>query len=199
MNNRRGTFILFAIFVILTGIVLLQPNVGELLTRNNAPTAEPISPFSRVYPDLAVLEIRAIQLQSPVTNESFTMARTADGSWTSPDLDAALDQEQASNIAQTLVLLPYTYTTPLPENGNLEQFGFRPYGAFLILASLNDGSEHAIAIGDPLQSGPEFYACVDDSCSGDSPEVYIVQRAPIDYLVNFMQNPPLAGETTATP
>ncbi len=199
MNNRRSTFILFAIFVFLTGIVLLQPDVGKIFTRNNTPTAEPTSPFTRVYPDLAVLEIRAIQLQSPITSESFTMGRAADGSWIAPDLDAPLDQEQASNIARTIVLLPYTYTTPLPEDGNLEQFGFRPYGAFLILVSLNDGSEHAVAIGDPLQAGPEFYACVDDSCADDTPEIYIVQRGPVDYLVDFMQTPPLAGEATAAP
>ncbi|MDX1995720.1 MAG: hypothetical protein SF029_25275 [bacterium] len=193
MNNRRGILILLVIFFVLGVLVALQPRFDRLLNPAPTPAPERTSGFQLVFEeaDFNVTDIQAIRLQSPVTDESLTLARSADGTWTATNLEGTFNQEAAANIATTIFILPYIYTLPVPEGETLEAFGFANGGDFQVLVLLRDGTEHTIAIGNPLPSSPEFYACVDDFCTSEPPTLHIVQRSPIDYLVGLMQAPPL--------
>lgn len=80
--KRRGVFGLLLLFVALAGIAVfqmqptVQPTIGELQATATM-LGTPI--FTRVYPDMAVLDIQAIRLRSPISNQEFVISRGADG------------------------------------------------------------------------------------------------------------------------
>lgn len=190
-RNERGLLFLFLVFVVLGVIVLFQDDLSRvLIPPAPVPTTETI--FKRVFPDLAVMDIQAVQIADQETNASLTIARGDNGEWVAPGLDGTLDQEAATNIARTFALLPYVYTVPAPDNADLSDFGLDPANVrlyFLIL--MRDGREYTVAVGDPLATAPEFYACVDDLCTRDPGEIHILQRGPVNYLAVMLADPPV--------
>ena len=184
--KRNGTVIaLGAIFFILLGVFFLQERALQEDMRS--PTAQPTAILSRIFPEMAVINIDAIRLQDPINDEYMTIARDANDVWVFADgRDEALDQEAATLIARTMVLLPYRDSFTIEDDDNLEQYGFRPTGDFIILILMNDGTEHSVAIGEPTLSSPTFYGVVDDRN-----EVYLIERPAIDFLVNNFIDPPI--------
>lgn len=190
-RSQRDLFLFVVIFAVLAAIVFLQEDLTALLNPP-APTAAVEGAFLRVFPDLAALNIQAIQLGDTVTGATFTLARGEDDQWTAPGLEGTLDQQAASVIARTFALMPYIYTVPLPTPADLVDFGLdaettRIY--FIVL--MRDGTEHTITIGDPLPTSPELYACVDSYCDTDNGQIHVIQRSPVDYLVSQLAAPPI--------
>lgn len=181
MTSRRGLIALVLIFGGLTLVLLLQ---GEGNSRQPAPTS--ISDFARIFPELTVLDLAAIRVEDPINGDVFTIARDAGGTWIVPGSAAPLYPDAGTGIARITALLPYQRTLPIPEDGNLRQFGFRSQGNFSIQIILANGIQHFVLIGDALQTGPYFYALVDERS-----EIYIVQRAPIDFLASLLDAPPI--------
>lgn len=177
MKNRRGLAILLAIFAALALLVTLRRD-----DTSGLPATPPATGFFlRVFPDMGVLAIQSIRIEDPIRGDALTLTREPDGSWTALEVEWPFDQATATNIARTIVLLPYSRTIAPPADGNLAQYGFRPGAQLSILIVLINGDEHFVAIGDPVQSGPDFYAVVDDRA-----EIYLIQRSPIDYLAEFL-------------
>jgi len=189
-NDRRTLVILGIVFLALFGAFIYQ--TGQLAEESSTVDQEagiPTEPFlQRVYPTLQAATVQAVQLRDPASDEAFTMARNEAGAWVVPNMDGAarsINQSEASIITGTLALLPYRRTIAIDEDTDLAQFGFRPDGDFYVQFVTDDGTEHAIAVGGPGLNTPTFYAFIDER-----PEIYVLDRAAIDYLASQFLNPP---------
>jgi hypothetical protein len=185
MRGRVTLIVLGAIFIVLVALTLLQS--GQPPARQR-PTPRPLY---LVYDDLPVLDMLAIRLRVPDGDAGLTLTRADDGTWTRPD-GGWIDADTATAIARTIALLPYLRTIE-PESDDLSAFGFLPRGIFSIEVVLVDGSARAIEIGDLARSNDGYFAVVDDR-----PEIYLLQRAAVDFLIQQYQrrdDPP----PTATP
>lgn len=85
--------------------------------------------------------------------------------------------------------MPYRRAIEIADDTDLEQYGFRPKGDFYIQFTTIDGEQHVIAIGEPTFDSPTFYTLVDDRLF-----IYVVESAPVNYLVQQFLNPPVSGE-----
>jgi hypothetical protein len=175
--NRRTIFILGGIFAALLIVTLVQSNL------NNQSVGEDVD-LLRIFPEMAVLDIQAVQLRTPDGLHSFLISRADDGTWTAPNLVGTLNTDAATTIAQTVVLLSYQRTIAEPEN--LTEIGFNPYGIFFIQVLMLNGEEHGIAIGGLTPTQDTYYALVNER-----PDVYLVRREQIDYLMNYLLTPPV--------
>lgn len=186
MNNRRTLGFLLVTFVALGILLIFQGSGGD---QDDAPPA-PTGVFdARLFPELTVLEIVAIQLFDPARERSFTIARREGGLWEAVGVEGQLEPDAGTLIARTIVLLSYTNTFDPPADGNMQQFGLQPTASLFVQILLNNGQEHIVAIGNPLQDAPEFYALVNDR-----PEIYTVFRQPFDYLATVLTNPPVIDQ-----
>lgn len=139
-----------------------------------------------VFPEVTVLDLLTINLRDPNYALTFTLSRAADGTWTS-DRPGTLDAEVATQIAQTVVLMPFERAFPVGDN--LAQYGFNPNGKLFVEFVLIDGTQHVLAVGGFLPERDQgYYALVDDR-----PEIYIIPRGPLDFLIQNLYNPPLTS------
>lgn len=183
--NRRTIIILGLVFAALLAVTLVQNYMA------NQPQQQQTETLLRIFPELAVLDIQAIQLRTPDGSHSFTISRLEDGTWTAPDSEGTLNADAASNIAVSVVLLGYQRT--IPETENLTELGFNPYGIVFIQVLTALGEEHVIAVGGLTPTQDTYYTLVDDRA-----EVYLVRREQLDYLMNYLLTPPVYL-TTPTP
>jgi hypothetical protein len=180
MKDSRLLLVLVVIFVVLAAVVALQ---------NRLPTTSPAATSTCpncVFEGLQLDAIQAIRLRSPETGQTFSLARAADGSWTAPDSSSTLDATKAELIARTMLLLPFSRTLALGENDDKTAYGFTPEG-ILAIEIIESGSSHAVAVGYRTPTEENYYALVDDR-----PDLYLLERAPIDYLIAQLMNPPVA-------
>jgi hypothetical protein len=184
MSARRNLFILAGLFLILLIATLLQNRQMEL--NAPAPSAIPTGTYRRVFPDMAVLDIQAIRLETPETEQSFTISRAADGTWTAPDSEQTLDVAVATTIAQTIVLLPYESAILLTEDSGLETYGFQSSPRLLIQVLMSNGDVHIVAIGELTPSQVAFYGLVDER-----EEVYLLDGRAVAFLLTMLESPPL--------
>lgn len=200
-----GTLLIFGVIVIaLIALTLLQ-------SRQIAETPPPtlIQSLNTVF-NFPVLDIVAIRLRNPETDNAVVFRRdTTDGTWITERADAPIVESTAEAtaavestpeatfsltptatteppdptlIARTIVLLPYTRTLEAPEDGNLSIYGFLPEGLFSVEIILIDGTSHGVVIGDISATRESYYAVVDER-----PEIYILERAPVDFLIQSYQ------------
>lgn len=189
MNRQfRTVSVLAGIFVFLVVIFILQEqNHSEDSSQPLVPSPASTVTFQRIFPELAVLDLAAIRLFDPATEQDFTMARDGGtGEWEVLSHDGTLNAEMATLIARTVVLLPYRRSIAIEEDADLAPYGFHPTGDFLIQFTTIDNQQHIVAIGAPVLDIPTFYGLVDDR-----PEVYLIERAAVDFLLENFVNPPL--------
>lgn len=185
MSNRRLVPLLLGAFIILAIVVVLQNPRGN--PEEVMPTAEVTeSPLLsgtllRVFPELTVLDIQAVRIESPAEDRSFTIARGADGEWISPDTETTLEEGSASDIARTIVLLPYGRSINIVPDTNLELYGIAPIPQYLISIVLSNGEGHIIAVGKLSEDDPIYYSLVDER-----DEIFEVERGAIEFLTNFL-------------
>jgi hypothetical protein len=181
--NRRVIIVLGTVFVALVVITYLQ-------NRPKPITVAPEDQFeSFIGRDLnmTVLDIQAIRLRDPKANQSFVISRDATGNWTAPESEGSLDKDAASNIAKTVVVMPYKQTVALTDDTDLTQFGFQPDGSLLVDVVLTKSTNgHVIAAGGLSPDGLEYYVLIDDI-----QKVFLIERGPIDYLKSLLSKPPL--------
>jgi hypothetical protein len=175
--NRRTIIILGIVFAVLLIVTLVQNYQA-----NQVPAQDVI--LERIFPEMAVLDIQAIRLQTPDGVYSFAITRADDGNWTAPNSVGTLNTDAATTIARTIVLLSYQRTIPEPEN--LTTLGFNPYGIFLIQVLMLNGEEHGIAVGGLTPTQDTYYVLVDERS-----DVYLVRREQLDYLMNYLLTPPV--------
>jgi hypothetical protein len=85
-----------------------------------------------------------------------------------------------------MALLPYVGIVTAAD-ADITLYGFQPEGILSLEIALADGATHAVAIGYRTPTASGYYAFVDDR-----PELYILDRAPIDYLISQLREPPVA-------
>ncbi len=181
--NRRILFVLGIVFIVLIAITYIQSHPAAVPT----PTQD-LFPFS-VGRDLnmTMLDVQAIRLRDPQSDKSFIISRDSSGNWTAPGSEGSLDTNVASNIAKTVVLMPYNQSVTLEVNPDLTQYGFQPNGSLLVDIILNRTSEgHVYAVGGLSPDRLEYYVLVDDK-----PQVFLIQRGAVDYLKSQLTKPPL--------
>jgi hypothetical protein len=181
--NRRILLILGVVFIVLIAITYIQSHPPSA----PIPTEERFASFIGRDLNMVVLDIQAIRLRDPQSDKSFVISRDSSGNWTAPGSEGSLDTNTASNIAKTVVLMPYNQSVALEANADLAQYGFQPTGSLLVEIILNHTSDgHVIAIGGLSPDGLEYYVLVDDK-----PQVFLIERGPVDYLKSQLTKPPL--------
>jgi hypothetical protein len=141
-----------------------------------------------IFPDVKVLDILTINLRDPNTGRIFNIRRAEDGTWTAPGTErmGTLDTEAATQIAQTVVLMPFERKLPTDATTDLSQYGFTP-GVLFVEFVLVDQTSHILAVGGALPERDQgLYVLVDDQ-----PEIYVVPRGPLDFLVKKLNELPL--------
>lgn len=194
MRNRFALLVLLVVFVGLAALTALTSQQPVEQNPTPAPaeaeaTAEATfvsGSLLRIFPDLRVLDIQAIRLEDLNTDRELTLARAADGTWTAPDLEGTLDETAASNIARTLVLLPYGRSINILPETEFETYGLAPIPRLMFQILEADGDSHVIAIGGLLDSGAAYYALVDER-----DEIFQIERGPVDFLKNQIGTPPI--------
>lgn len=195
--NRRTLFILLIAFAALVVIALFQtrpssaPSSEATLDPSIEPTtnaAQFLSAYSLLGKTLGMTieDISAIRLRDPQSKKTFAISRDNDGNWTAPDQPGKLDETAATNIAKTVVLLPYETTIEVKPDTLLADFGFQPDGIFAIEVILRTNITHAIVIGNLNISGMSYYGLVDDK-----KVIYVMERRAIDFLLINLKKPPL--------
>lgn len=184
MNNRRVFPLLLITFLVLAVAAVLQTTLGGSSTTvtPSPPAEETESPLTsgtllRVFPDLAVLDITAIRIENPAADQSLTFARDASGTWSSSNSDA----QSASDIARSIVLLPYGRSINLTPETDLSLYGLAPTPQYLISLVLQNDESHVIAVGKVSDSAPVYFALVDER-----DEILEIERGAIDFVTNFL-------------
>ncbi len=195
--NRRTLFILLIAFAALVVIALLQtrrtsaPSSEATLDPLVTPTinaAQALSGYTLLGKTLSMSleDISAIRLRDPQSKKTFVLSRDSTGKWIAPDNPGTLDATAATNIAKTVVLLPYEKTIEVKPDTQLADFGFRPEGILSIEIVLRTNITHAVAIGDLTTASESYYGLVDDKKI-----IYVFERRAIDYLLVNLNKPPL--------
>jgi hypothetical protein len=194
MKNRILFLSLLAVFVVLAALTALtgqRPNtpIESAATAEAEATPEATieaGDLLRIFPDLRVLDIQAIRLQDLESSAELTLVRDTDGTWTAPDLEGTLDETAASNIARTLVLLPYAHSTNILPDTEFEAYDLAPTPRLLFQILKADGESHVIAIGGLLESEAAYYTLVDER-----DEIFQTERGAVDFLKNQIGTPPI--------
>lgn len=179
MKPNRTLILLLMVFVALAAVVAYQN------AQRQAELSRPIPLTNAVFSTFVADDIQAIRLRSPESGESFSMVRANDGTWTSDS--GTLVQDEANGIARTMVAMTYDSTFTLPEGQNLTTYGFTPEGVLAVEIVLSNGESHAVAVGYRTPTEENYYAVVDDRT-----ELYLILRAPVDYLISRLKSPPTA-------
>ncbi len=194
MRNRVSLIVMLLVFVVLAALAALT---GQRSTSNSdtPATAEPeetpeatleAGSLLRIFPDLRVLDIQAIRLEDITSGEQLTLVRDADGTWTAPDLEGTLDETAASNIARTLVLLPYAHSINILSDTEFEAYGLAPTPHLMFQILKADGESHVIAVGGLIDSDAAYYTLVDER-----DEIFQTERGAVDFLKNQIGAPPI--------
>lgn len=175
-RDRRLLIVLGLVFVALAALLVLQ----------SQPAAAPTFSQNRVFDGLREGDLQAVRLTNPPEGLSLTLVRALDGvSWTVPDSAGTLNQDVAMLIARTMILLP-AINTVQPEQ-EMSVYGLLPTPGITVEFILFDGTAHSVAVGfrNPTETG--YYAAVDER-----PDIYILERAAVDFLISVLRNPPIA-------
>lgn len=192
MRNRISPLILLAVFIVLAVLVSVtnQQTPPAIQTALPSPTAAgtemPQGTLLRVFPELRVLDIQAIQLDDLTSGREITFSRDTNGQWTAPGLEGELDETAVTNIARTLVLLPYARSINILTETDFADYGLSPRPQLLFQILNTDGSGHAVAVGALTDAENTYYALVDER-----DEIFIIERGPVDFLKTFILSPPI--------
>lgn len=188
MNNNRLFPLLLGTFIVLAIAAVVQNTIGNSALPTPEQTESPLASGTllRVFPDLAVLDIQAVRIDDPTADQSFTIVRDANGNWTAPEVTGTLDAGAASDIARTIILLPYGRSINILPDTDLSEYGIAPDPEYLISVILQSGDAHIIAVGKIADDDPIYYAVVDER-----DEILEVERGAIDFLTNFLDSPPV--------
>jgi hypothetical protein len=193
MNNYRIFPLLLVTFIVLAIAAVIQSTIGnQAASQRLTPTPEvtdaapQTGSLLRVFPELAVLDIQAVRIENPTDDQSLTIVRDSSGNWTSPDLEGTLDTNLATDVARTIVLLPYGRSINILNDTDLGDFELAPTPQYLISIVLSDGTGHILAVGKLSESDPIYYVLVDER-----DEILEVERGPIEFLTNFLNSPPV--------
>jgi hypothetical protein len=183
-DGRRTLLILMSIFGVLAVITLLQAGAdSQQMTEQQARF-----PFERVFTEFSENEIQAIRLQEPATERALTIAWDhAANQWIAPGTDGVLDQNTATLIARTMVLLPYDRALDIATGADISAYGFESNPTLLIQIVLVSGEQHGVIVGGISPTASNFYGLVDER-----PQIFLLQSPAIEFLLDQLETPPTA-------
>jgi hypothetical protein len=182
---RHGRRTLLLLVVVFVGLAALLTAQNQQLAQQPFPT--PARTFTRLFPELEVLDILSIRLLDPATNTTFTIQRGEYGTWQPLEQEGTLQENAGTNIARTVALLPYERTLPLADDTSLADYGFEPTPTMLIQFVLITGEAHGIIVGGLAASGTGFYGIVDNR-----EEMFLLVPEAVAYLITQLRSPPIA-------
>lgn len=185
MNDGRrtllGLLIIFAVLLVIT--FLLSGADTQEAARHQSEL-----PFDRVFADWTENDIQAVRLQNAEGDRFLTIVwDTQSNQWLTPDMPGTLDQQAATLIGRTMVLLPYDRTIEVMRASDLPAYGFEPTPTLLIQIVLTNGEQHGVIVGGLSSSGNSYYGLVDNR-----PAIYLLQSPAIEFLLNLLETPPTA-------
>ncbi len=189
MNRSRSLILLIGVFAALIVI--------SLLVQIAPPAAPQISttPFyQRVYPDLEPESITAVSVTDSQGEGIVLRYDAANEHWVFEATGAIFSTEVAENVTSTLSILPYLQTLPAPTEAELRTYGLTQDRALLIAAVTDEGQTHAVLVGLLTPASTSYYVLVDQR-----PEVYLVERAAIDYIAAVTRSAYGEARATSTP
>lgn len=185
MMKSKSPLLLLVVFIGLVVLVLIQNN-QQTQAPVTLPTPQPdraLTPTTpgliRLFPDLSVLDIQAIRLEKTDSDNALTLQRDSNGQWSS---NSSLDAETATDIARTIVLMPYGSSINIISTTDLNAFGFGETDHLLIQFIKINGEGHGIITGNTDPDYPVYYALVDER-----DEIYRIERGAIDFLYQFVR------------
>ncbi|MBZ0294459.1 MAG: hypothetical protein K8L99_17985 [Anaerolineae bacterium] len=181
MTNRKTLLLMLIVFVGLAALVLVQNNQEQppLPTPQPDVSVTATTPgLLRVFPELSVLDIQAIRLERPDADQTLTLQRDSNGQWTS---NSDIDPETATNIARTIVLMPYGNSINIVSTTDLSTYGFGETGHLLIQFVQMNGEGHGVIVGGVDPDYPVYYALVDER-----DEIFRIERGAVDFLDQFL-------------
>lgn len=189
MIRNRSLVLLIGVFVVLIVISLMAqivpPATPEIST----------TPFyQRVYPNLEPESITAISVTDSQGEGIVLRYDASNQRWVFEATGAVFATDVAENITSTLSILPYVQTLPAPTETELRTYGLTQDRALLIAAVTDEGQTHAVLVGLLTPSSTSYYVLVDQR-----PEVYLVERAAIDYIAAVTRSAYGEARATSTP
>jgi hypothetical protein len=191
MIPRRRLLLLIGAFISLVAVAFLQgrsnvPQPTAIPPTVEAATTPTLPPLLRIFPEMTVLDIQAIRIEDPNSGEFITLTRDESDNWIAPDVAGELDADTASDIARTIVLLPYSRSINITSQTVLSDYGFDPNGQLFVSLVMKNGDGHVLAIGTLSETDPVYFALLDER-----DEIFEVERGPVEFLRNFLFSPPL--------
>lgn len=171
MKQRQLTMLLALIFVALV-LFVLGPELSVPMT----PTPAPASDSIRYVYDWPAEQILALRVD--VRGVAPMMLQREAGMWFSPTTQALVDQQTAHGLARTLAELPILGQLDDIPPERYAEFGLsREALQMFVQIVRNDGTPHALVVGDRTADQRSYYVLVDDR-----PQVYQILRDPLEFL-----------------
>ncbi len=189
MKRNRSLIFLAGIFlalVVISLIVQIAPQASSQIS------ATPF--YHRVYPELDPATITAIRVIDSEGEGITLRLDTTNERWVYEATGAIFSTDVVDNMTMTLSLLPYLQTLPAPTEAELRSYGLTQDQALFVAAVTEEGQSHALLIGLLTPSETSYYVLVDER-----PEVYIVERAAIDYIAAVTRSAYGEARATSTP
>jgi hypothetical protein len=213
-NNKRirqfaGLLGLLVAFVGLVAIALLQSEQGRLLRQDipTAPTAIAAitataqsanglnAPENQLFTGWSWQDVLAVRIEDTVADITRTLRQNDDASWTLLDDGSQFEQQTARLIAQTVAIMPYTATLPDVAPEQFSEYGLTSETLYmLVTVLLENGDEHALAIGDLTRDRAGHYTLIDDDET-----IYITDARPVAYLAQQWRDRLLFAASPSTP
>jgi hypothetical protein len=175
MNERKTLYALVGLFAGLLALVFLQTRLLSAPTLPATSNGTPIASLVSLYDwrpetiQALVIEVRDIQpLQLQRQGEL----------WISPNSPQSINQESVNDVALTLSELPVIDLFDGIEPDRYGEFGLSRVDYLMIIQLvLQDGTPHALIIGNRTEDEQGYYALVDDR-----PQIYVLGRGAIEFL-----------------
>lgn len=183
-NLRRNSLllVLLIVFVALVIITTLQTQSEPAPDISATQTSEERT----VFDNFTLEDIYSVQIRIPGTTGVFTILRVeGDGMfWESVEYGLNIDQNIATAIARTTILMPYQRVVDDIPTARYAEFSLTPGSALMLISIiLEDNQQHSLVVGALTPDNSGHYAIVDEREG-----TYIIDRAPIAFLAAFMRD-----------
>ncbi len=182
LRREYLTFVgLGVLFIALLTLTVLQNT--QMQNRQNAEDIETLL----VFPNLTLENLQAVRLNDIREGREIILVKYPDNSWGLPNTESGqYDPTFAQNVPRTIILLPYQRIIENPSELEWTNYGLIPTPLFQIEFFTLEGESHVVAVGNRAPSNAVYYALVDER-----EDVYLIDRAPIDYLLAQIIRPPI--------
>ena len=174
-SERKTLYSLMGLFASLGVLVFLQTRILTPPSPTSNPASTPIVSLIRLY-DWSPDALQALSLE--VRDIAPLQLQRQGELWISPLSDQSINQQAVQDVAFTLSELPVIDVFDGIEPDRYGEFGLSRVDYLMIIQLvLQDGTPHALIVGQRTSDEQGYYAIVDDR-----PQVYVLGRGAIEFL-----------------